>query len=91
MRVFVYASFLDLQFGRDWFLATEASSLRTSIQEQLNQLFEHEIQRAFGQVNQESVSNGSNEGVCEVIIPLEGDAACKSSVTLYMRACMLFL
>jgi len=83
-------SCFGVQFGRDWFLATEASSLRTSIQEQLTRLFDQEI-HACEQVNQESVSNGRDAGVCEVVIPLEGDAACKSSITFYMCALMLFL
>lgn len=94
MRGSADSSCLDLQFGRDWFLSTEASSLRTSIQEQLNRLFDQEIldQRlgALGQVNKEAVSNGGTEGVCEVVIPLDREAACKS-VTSYMRAAMLFL
>lgn len=87
MRLSVDASFLDVQFGRDWFLSTEASSLRTSILEQLHRLFDQEIldqkQSAVAEVNKEGVSNGGTAGGCEVVIRLDGEGACESSVTLY--------
>lgn len=65
-------------FGRDWFLATEASSLRTSIQEQLHRLFDQEIneqnQAALQGQQQVMIPDGA---VCEVVIPLDGEPPCK--------------
>lgn len=71
-----YFDFLDLQFGRNWFLSTEASSLRTSIQQQLYRLFNQEILDRV-QANNQSVSNGDTGGVCEVVLPLDGQAVCE--------------
>jgi hypothetical protein len=72
---FILDSF-DLQFGRKWFLSTEASSLRTSIQEKLYRLFDQEILDQ-AQANNQSISNGGTREACEVVIPLDGEAACK--------------
>ena len=82
-EIVVHACFLDLQFGRDWFLSTEASSLRTSIQEQLIRLFEQEEQESiFGPSNkEEDKSDCSTTGICEVVISLDGEASCKHSAT----------
>ncbi|KAG0560018.1 hypothetical protein KC19_10G147600 [Ceratodon purpureus] len=63
-------------FGRKWFHSTEASSLRTSIQEQLYRLFDQEI-LDHAQVNDQSISSGGTSGVCEVVIPLDEEAARK--------------
>lgn len=57
------ACLLHLQFGRDWFLSTEASSLRTSILEHLCRLFKQEY----------SILEQANNPV----IPLDGEATCK--------------
>lgn len=66
-------------FGREWFHSTEASSLRTSIQEQLIRLFEKEQLdhqgSMFGQSNKEDKSDCSTTGICEVVIPLDGEAS----------------
>ncbi|KAG0566225.1 hypothetical protein KC19_7G047300 [Ceratodon purpureus] len=66
-------------FGREWFHSSEASSLRTSIQEQLIRMFEQEQlehqESMFGQSNNEDKPDCSTTGLCEVVIPLDGEAS----------------
>lgn len=62
---------LSCQFGSDWFLPTEASHLRTSIQEQLQLLFEQEEK-------ERGMSNTGSQVICNVVAPsVDLEVACE--------------
>ncbi|XP_024401364.1 uncharacterized protein [Physcomitrium patens] len=69
-------------FGVDWFLPTEASNLRTSIQEHLQRLFDQEIlehaKSACEQVKEEDRLNEdvpNDEGRCELMITVDRETS----------------